>query len=79
MEKLANSAFLYVDVTTTEVCDHLLGGVLSAGADRLSAIARTHVPYVGSVGAVDMVITIGPSTRCRRSTRDAISIATTRR
>ena len=57
MEKLADSAFLYgvIDVTTTEVCDHLLGGVLSAGADRLSAIARTRVPYVGSVGALDMV------------------------
>ena len=29
MEKLANSAFLYgvIDVTTTEVCDRLLGGV----------------------------------------------------
>ena len=51
MEKLASSAFLYgvIDVTTTEVCDHLLGGVLSAGADRLSAIAQTRVPYVGSV------------------------------
>jgi uncharacterized protein (UPF0261 family) len=57
MEKLANSAFLYgvIDVTMTEVCDHLLGGVLSAGADRLSAIAQTRVPYVGSVGALDMV------------------------
>jgi len=57
MEKLADSAFLYgiIDVTTTEVCDHLLGGVLSAGADRLGAIARTRVPYVGSVGALDMV------------------------
>ena len=44
-----------IDVTTTEVCDHLLGGVLSAGADRLSAIARTRVPYVGSVGALDLV------------------------
>jgi uncharacterized protein (UPF0261 family) len=55
--KLANSAFLYgvIDVTTTEVCDHLLGGVLSVGADRLSAIARTRVPYVGSVGALDLV------------------------
>jgi uncharacterized protein (UPF0261 family) len=55
MEKLANSGFLYgvIDVTTTEVCDH--GGVLSAGAERLSAIARTRVPYVGLVGALDMV------------------------
>jgi uncharacterized protein (UPF0261 family) len=57
MEKLVESAFIngVIDVTTTEVCDHLLGGVLSAGPDRLDAIARTGVPYVGSVGALDMV------------------------
>ncbi len=44
-----------IDVTTTEVCDHLAGGVLSAGPDRLGAIARSGIPYVGSVGALDMV------------------------
>ncbi len=44
-----------VDTTTTEVCDFLLGGVLSAGEDRLGAIARARVPYVGSCGALDMV------------------------
>ncbi len=57
MEKLADSGHLagIIDVTTTEVCDHLFGGVLSAGPDRLGAIARTGVPYVGSVGALDMV------------------------
>ena len=57
MEKLADSDKLVgvIDVTTTEVCDHLLGGVLSAGPDRLGAIARRRLPYVGSVGALDMV------------------------
>jgi uncharacterized protein (UPF0261 family) len=57
MEKLVDSGHLagIIDVTTTEVCDHLFGGVLSAGPDRLGAIARTGVPYVGSVGALDMV------------------------
>ena len=57
MEKLADSGMLVgvIDVTTTEVCDHLVGGVLSAGPDRLGAIARTRIPYVGSVGALDMV------------------------
>jgi uncharacterized protein (UPF0261 family) len=57
MEKLVDSALLVgvIDVTTTEVCDLLFGGVLSAGPDRLGAIARTGVPYVGSVGALDMV------------------------
>jgi uncharacterized protein (UPF0261 family) len=49
-----------LDATTTEVCDLLLGGVLSAGPDRLGAIARTRVPYVGSVGALDMVNFWGP-------------------
>jgi uncharacterized protein (UPF0261 family) len=44
-----------IDVTTTEICDLLFDGVLSAGPDRLGAIARTGVPYVGSVGALDMV------------------------
>jgi uncharacterized protein (UPF0261 family) len=44
-----------LDLTTTEVCDHLLGGVLSAGEGRLDAIARSRVPYVGSCGALDMV------------------------
>ncbi|MGH9034455.1 MAG: Tm-1-like ATP-binding domain-containing protein [Acidimicrobiia bacterium] len=57
MEKLVDSGLIsaVIDVTTTEVCDHLLGGVLSAGPDRLGAIARTKVPYVGSCGALDMV------------------------
>ena len=57
MEKLADSGMLVgvIDVTTTEVCDHLVGGVLSAGPDRLGAIARSGIPYVGSVGALDMV------------------------
>ncbi len=32
-----------------------MGGVLSAGEDRLGAFARTGIPYVGSVGALDMV------------------------
>jgi len=57
MEKLVDSGMLVgvIDATTTEVCDHLVGGVLSAGPDRLGAIARTRVPYVGSAGALDMV------------------------
>ena len=57
MEKLADSGLLkgVIDVTTTEVCDQLVGGVLSAGPDRLGAIARSRIPYVGSVGALDMV------------------------
>jgi uncharacterized protein (UPF0261 family) len=57
MEKLVDSGMLVgvIDVTTTEICDLLVGGVLSAGPDRLGAIARTGIPYVGSAGALDMV------------------------
>jgi uncharacterized protein (UPF0261 family) len=57
MEKLVDSGMVVavLDMTTTEVADHIVGGVFSAGADRIGAIARSRVPYVGSVGAVDMV------------------------
>ena len=57
MEKLVDSGLVLgcIDSTTTEVCDHLMGGVFSAGEDRLGAFARTGLPYVGSCGALDMV------------------------
>jgi len=57
LEALADAGALtgVLDVTTTEVADHLVGGVLSAGPDRLGAIARSRVPWVGSCGALDMV------------------------
>ena len=57
MEKLVDSGMLagVLDITTTEVCDHLMGGVFSAGEDRFGAIIRSKVPYVGSCGALDMV------------------------
>jgi uncharacterized protein (UPF0261 family) len=44
-----------LDVTTTELADELVGGVLSAGPDRLRAAAKYGVPQVVSVGALDMV------------------------
>jgi uncharacterized protein (UPF0261 family) len=44
-----------IDVTTTEVCDMLMGGVFPATEDRFGAVIRTRMPYVGSVGALDMV------------------------
>ena len=64
MEKLADSGLLagVVDITTTEVCDMLFGGVLPATPDRFGAIARTRLPYVGAVGALDMVNFWAPST-----------------
>ena len=64
MEKLADSGLLsgVIDITTTEVCDYLFGGVLPATEDRFGAIARTKLPYVGSVGALDMVNFWAPET-----------------
>jgi uncharacterized protein (UPF0261 family) len=44
-----------LDITTTELADELVGGVLSAGPDRLTAAARAGIPQVVSVGALDMV------------------------
>ena len=57
MEKLADSGLLAaaVDLTTTEVCDMMMGGVLAADEDRFGAFIRTRIPWVGSVGALDMV------------------------
>jgi uncharacterized protein (UPF0261 family) len=57
MEKLVDDGLVgsVLDITTTEVCDLLVGGVFPATEDRLGAIARTGVPYVGSCGALDMV------------------------
>ncbi|WP_085044141.1 Tm-1-like ATP-binding domain-containing protein [Ensifer aridi] len=56
-EKLADSGLLVggIDVSTTEVCDYLVGGVFPCTADRFGAFARTGLPYVGSCGALDMV------------------------
>jgi uncharacterized protein (UPF0261 family) len=44
-----------LDMTTTEWADEIVGGVLSAGPDRLGAAARAGVPQVVSLGATDMV------------------------
>lgn len=57
MEKLIDSGYIkhVIDMTTTEVCDLLMGGIMSAGEDRMGAIIRQKIPYIGSVGALDMV------------------------
>jgi uncharacterized protein (UPF0261 family) len=57
MEKLAESGLVQgvLDITTTEVPDFLFGGVFPCTADRFGAIIRTGLPYVGSLGAIDMV------------------------
>ncbi len=57
MEALAKGGFLagILDVTTTELADELVGGVLSAGPDRLEAAGALGLPQVVSLGALDMV------------------------
>ena len=57
MEKLLDSGDLagVLDVTTTEICDLMMGGVFPATEDRLGAVIRTRAPYVGACGALDMV------------------------
>jgi uncharacterized protein (UPF0261 family) len=57
MEALARGGFLagVLDITTTELADDLVGGVLSAGPDRLEAAGELGLPQVVSLGALDMV------------------------
>ena len=51
-----------LDITTTELADELVGGILSAGPSRLTAAGRKGVPQVISVGALDMVNFGAPDT-----------------
>jgi uncharacterized protein (UPF0261 family)/ABC-type branched-subunit amino acid transport system ATPase component len=64
MEKLVESGQLAgaIDLTTTEICDLMMGGVFPATEDRFGAIIRTRVPYIGSTGALDMVNFGAPDT-----------------
>lgn len=57
MERLLEDGYLtgVIDVTTTELADELVGGVLSAGPERLEAAGALGVPQVVSLGALDMV------------------------
>ncbi len=57
MEGLIDDGYFagVMDVTTTEWCDEVVGGVLSAGPTRLSAAGRRGIPQVVSAGALDMV------------------------
>ncbi|GAA4798758.1 Tm-1-like ATP-binding domain-containing protein [Actinomycetospora chlora] len=64
MEKLVDDGLVaaVVDVSTTEIADMVVGGVMAATEDRLGAIARSGIPWVGSVGALDMVNFGAPDT-----------------
>jgi uncharacterized protein (UPF0261 family)/ABC-type branched-subunit amino acid transport system ATPase component len=64
MEKLVDSGLLVgvIDITTTEVCDLLMGGVFPATEDRFGAMIRSRLPYIASAGALDMVNFGAPDT-----------------
>ena len=64
MEALIASGLIagVADITTTEWCDELVGGLFGAGAHRLEAAARGGIPQVVSCGALDMVNFRGPET-----------------
>ncbi|NJM84348.1 MAG: ABC transporter permease [Tabrizicola sp.] len=64
MEKLLSSGMLtgVVDLTTTEVCDMLAGGVFAADETRFDAMIDSRAPYIGACGALDMVNFNAPST-----------------
>jgi uncharacterized protein (UPF0261 family) len=56
MEALVDEGFFkgVLDMTTTELVDELVGGILTAGPDRLEAASRSRIPQVVSLGALDM-------------------------
>jgi uncharacterized protein (UPF0261 family) len=73
MEALMRSGFITasLDITTTELADDLVGGVLSAGPDRLEAAGELGIPQVVSLGALDMV-NFGPMDTVPAKFRDRL-------
>lgn len=57
MEELIKAGYIkgVADITTTELADDLVGGIFSAGPNRLEAAGAAGIPQVVSVGALDMV------------------------
>ena len=64
MEKLLDSGMLtgVLDLTTTEICDMVAGGVFPADETRFDASIRAGLPYIGATGALDMVNFNAPDT-----------------
>ncbi|PHT54656.1 hypothetical protein CQW23_03142 [Capsicum baccatum] len=63
MEDLIRGGFIQgvLDITTTEVADYVVGGVMACDSSRFDAILEKKIPLVLSVGALDMV-NFGPKT-----------------
>lgn len=64
MERLVDEGRIQavLDWTTTELADELVGGIASAGPDRLTAAARRGVPQLIVPGAIDVVNFGAPDT-----------------
>ncbi|PQE11976.1 UPF0261 domain protein [Rutstroemia sp. NJR-2017a BVV2] len=62
-----------LDITTTEIADHICGGVLSAGPERLSAAAEMGIPQMVSVGACECV-NFGPRESVPEKFRDRVLV-----
>lgn len=62
MESLIDGGYFtaVLDVTTTELADELVGGLLSAGPDRMNAAVRQNLPQVIAPGCLDMANFWGP-------------------
>lgn len=73
MEELVRGGFLagVLDVTTTELADEIVGGILSAGPDRLEAAGEAGLPQVIAPGALDMV-NFGPPDTVPEKFRDRL-------
>ncbi|CAI9110823.1 OLC1v1010912C1 [Oldenlandia corymbosa var. corymbosa] len=57
MEDLVRQGFIQgvLDITTTEVADYIVGGVMACDSSRFDAMIEKKIPMVLSVGALDMV------------------------
>lgn len=64
MEKLLSSGMLagVLDLTTTEICDMIVGGVFAAHDTRFDAAIQSDLPFIGACGALDMVNFNAPET-----------------
>ena len=64
MESLIEDGFFVgvLDITTTEWADELVGGVFSAGPNRLEAAAKKGIPAIIVPGCLDMVNFWAPDT-----------------
>jgi uncharacterized protein (UPF0261 family) len=73
MESLIRSGFIsgVLDVTTSELTDEVVGGVFSAGPERMDAAAAAGIPQVVSLGAAEMG-TFGPPDTVPAGYRDRL-------